>query len=318
MKGYDCVGVDIAKDKFDVCLLKGERKVKKVFNNTPTGFKSFEALLKKSTDNPWVCMEATGFYSIALSDYLHTHEIPVSVVNPAQVKYFSAAKLTRNKNDNVDADVIRDFACVMEPRPYEPPPSWKIELREHMQLISVLERQLRQHKNRYDVSRSSLLKKEMRSIMKSFNKRIKELKEKLEEKVSEQKELTEKIAIISSIKGIGDKTAKVILAYLPEVEVFSNSKQVSAYAGLSPRECQSGKYKGKTKMSKCGPPQIRTALFMPAMSIKQHNTHFKPFINRLKANGLTNMAIVGAIMRKVLEIIYGMLKNNKPFDPSLI
>ena len=105
MEQYQFVGVDIAKGKFDVALNNGTREQHKQFDQTPLGFKAFLQWLKQQVQAPWVCMEATGHYSERLAEYLVGEGIKVSIVNPRQIKDFARAKMTRNKNDALDARV---------------------------------------------------------------------------------------------------------------------------------------------------------------------------------------------------------------------
>jgi transposase len=119
MSGFDCVGVDVAKDKFDVSIEIDGRYKHKVFANKNQGYIDFLTWLNEHTINPWVCMEATGHYSIQIADFLVEHAIRVSVVNPFQVKNFAKATLARNKNDILDSRIIMQFCKRMEPRTYQ-------------------------------------------------------------------------------------------------------------------------------------------------------------------------------------------------------
>lgn len=116
---------------------------------------------------------------------------------------------------------------------------------------------------------------------------------------------------------MGKTSAHKILANLPSLDQFGSAKELAAYMGVSPKQCESGKYRGKTRMSKIGSATLRNALYMPALSIKRHNKHLKPFVMRLEKAGLKPKAIVGALMRKLAHIIYGMFKHDQPFNPAL-
>jgi transposase len=95
------------------------------------------------------------------------------------------------------------------------------------------------------------------------------------------------------------------------------AKALAAFVGLSPQQKESGTYKGKTHLSKYGCSELRNAFYMPALSAKRYNEHLQPFVKRLEANGLAPKAIVGAVMRKLVHIIYGMLKHGTTFNPRL-
>ena len=118
-----CVGVDIAKDKFDVYFeSESSKPFKRCFNNNATGHRASLRWIHKYIAQPWVCMEATGHYSEGLADYLFNANVKVSVVNPLQIKCFTKACLARNKNDVIDAKYIALYAKTMKPREYQPKP----------------------------------------------------------------------------------------------------------------------------------------------------------------------------------------------------
>ena len=117
------LGVDIAKLKFDVCLIKENQKVKhKVFANTKHGFEQLAAWLNShQVSSLHVCLEATGSYGEALALHLFNAGHQVSVVNPAAVKAFAASRLTRTKTDKVDAELIARFCLAQQPEAWRPP-----------------------------------------------------------------------------------------------------------------------------------------------------------------------------------------------------
>ena len=316
MNHYHFVGVDIAKDKFDAVILR-EKKQHKVFTNSITGFKSFVVWLKKETPLPWVCMEATGHYSEPLAEYLSQETIRISMVNPLQIKNYSKALLTRNKNDKLDATIIAQYAQQMKPREFVPRKEEQKSVREFTQLLETLKKQLTALKNQEESTRTAAAQKALKKAILSLENQIKALEEELKEIVNENASLSAAVKLLKSIKGIGEVSAYSILAYLPDLTYFDNAKQLAAYIGLSPRQYESGKMKGKTSLTCFGHARLRKVLYMPALSAKRHNQALKPFVLRLEKNGLKPKAIVGALMRKLAHIIFGILKHGKPFDAAL-
>jgi transposase len=315
------VGIDVSKDKFDTTLLLEAKNVHKVFENSPSGFKKLLAWLLKhqvSKSSLWVCMEATGHYSELLANFLLTESIRVSVVNPLQIKHFLKAKLTRNKNDKVDSNGIAEFAKVMRPPFYVAIPANKKELREKIQLVDTLKNQVQQLKNQLSSIQSSSVKESLEKAIADLEKHIKLLEEEIGKNVDQEEQFSSFVNLIISIKGFGKTSAYRLLAYLPDLALFEKPKQLAAFIGVSPKQKESGKFIGKTCLSKFGNPRLRKTLYMPALSVKQFNTAFKPFINSLEKKGLKPKAIVGALMRKLVHIIFGMVKSQKPFDPKLV
>ena len=122
--------------------------------------------------------------------------------------------------------------------------------------------------------------------------------------------------LLESIPGVGAATAAWLLTLLGEHYGFADAKQAVAQAGLAPVIRQSGKWAGKTRISKTGDPLLRKALYMPMLSAMQHNPAIRAFCQRLRANGKPGMAVVCAAMRKLIHIAFAILKSGKPFDPE--
>jgi transposase len=123
---------------------------------------------------------------------------------------------------------------------------------------------------------------------------------------------------LMSIPGIGHKSACKLLAEIQDIDLFDSPRQLAAYAGVTPRQYVSGSsiYR-KTRMSKKGNSTLRSALFFPAMVAKRCNPVLRPFADRLANSGKSPMSVTGAVMRKLLHIIFGVWKSGLPFDPSL-
>lgn len=320
MTDYDFVGIDIAKAKFDVFLQTEGSGKNQVFENNQKGFKQFESWLKKHTHQAWICLEATGRYGEALAEFMIERKVMVSIVNPMQIRNFSKSILSRNKNDALDAKVIAHYAKSASPlRPYKPRTKAEKALKETVQLMQTLETQRRQlrHQMNENVSCGNV-KLEFRKMICSMDTRIAALEKKLKNIMEQNKAFSTAKSQLQSIVGIGEKTAHRLIAYLPDLSLFENAKQLAAYAGLSPKQCQSGKMIGKTKISKIGNARLRQTLYMPALVVKNHNQHFSAFCNRLEKNGLKPKAIVCAVMRKLLHIIFGMFKSEQEFNANLV
>lgn len=320
MRNHDFFGIDVSKDKFDACLFQEKDKYQEaVFDNTAAGIKKFVAWVsKKQTKPAWIGMEATGHYSEILAECLIGYGLQVSVINPVKIKHFGKVMLSRNKNDRVDARVIAGYCNAIELEPFKARSEEQKELRELVQLQDSQKEQLTQLKLRLNSTQSLAAKKALKKLIKAAEKQLDwisgEVKVSIEKnptwsKISEQ---------LMSIKGVGFSSVTQLLAYLPDIKLFKNAKQLAAFIGVSPRQTQSGKYTGETKLSKLGNPKLRKSLYMPALCAKRHNEALRPFVCRLKERGLSPKAIIGAVMRKLVHIIFGMLKHGAFFDPNLV
>ena len=122
--------------------------------------------------------------------------------------------------------------------------------------------------------------------------------------------------LLQSIPGIGEKTSATVLAYVA-FERFKDAKEVAAFIGVNPRQRTSGiSIKGCTRLSKTGNAYLRKSLYMPSLSALRFNVTIKSFAKQLANNGKRKMVIIGAVMRKLVHIMYGVLKSGKAFDPA--
>jgi len=309
------VGIDISKDKFDAAILISPGKyLDKVFENTTTGIKEFHQWLKKHTQTPWVCMEATGCYGQKLADYLYTKKIPVSVVNPLKIKHYGRAIFMRNKNDKIDARLVAQFGQALRPRLYTPKSLEQKAVNDLVNLLNMLKMNFTQFTNQKPSVQTKVAIKITEKLISNLKKDIKKVENKLAELVEKDLDFKRQFALITSIKGVGKLTAYRVIARIQDISSFENGKQLGAFIGTAPRQCQSGKFQGKTRMSCLGDAGLRKALYMAAIVAKRHNPALQPFVKRLAAAGKAPKAIIGAVMYKLVRWIFAVLKHNKPFD----
>ncbi len=315
------LGIDIAKLKFDVCLLNTQGKLRhKVFPNTASGFSQLAMWLTKQGVTPEVhaCMEATGTYGEALAYQLHQDGYTVSVVNPAAVKAFAGSRLSRTKTDRVDAELIARFCLAQQPRAWAPPAP---EVRELQALVRRLESLIEMRvaeENRLEAGTAvSAVKSSVEQHVVYLNAEIKRTEELIREHINDHPTLKQKSALLDSIPGIGATTAALLLAEIVDVTQYRSARQVAAYAGLVPRERRSGSsVRGRTRLSKIGNARLRKALYFPAITALRCSAYFKEWAAGLRERGKCKMSVIGAAMRKLIHLAYGVLKTGKPFDPE--
>jgi transposase len=316
-----CLGIDIAKVKFNVCLLQVSGKLKhKVFPNSVTGFAQLhEWLEKQEVKQVHACLEATGTYGEALSLYLHQHNHIVSLMNPAAIKAFAGSRLSRTKNDRVDAELIARFCLAHQPPPWTPPAA---EVRELQALVRRLESLVEMRVAEENRLSAGVMVPAVRSSVEEMIAHIKEQivrTEKLIRKhIDKHPGLKQQSELLNSIPGIADTTAAVLLAEVPDIKRYRSARQVAAFAGLVPRERQSGSsVKGRVRLSKIGNARLRKALYFPAITALRCNPFFQQWAEGLRLRGKSKMSVIGAVMRKLIHIAYGVLKSGRPFDPEL-
>ena len=314
------LGIDIAKEKFDVALYSGKEHVAGgSFPNSPSGFKKLSKWLsKKGVQALWACMEATGQYGDALAYYLHEAGHAVSIVNPVRIRKYTDSKLVRNNTDLIAANAIADFCRTQEPPLWEPPAPEVRELKEVTRRLNTLIGERTREKTRLTSGLNNpVVIVSIKENIAFLNRQIASLEEIIQEHIEQHPTLKRDQKLLVSIKGIGKKTAMIILGELPDISRFENVGQVVAYAGLSPQKHTSGSsVNKKTKLTKVGNKRLRSALYFPALSAKTHNPVVRNLAVRLEKKNKEKMVIVAAAMKKLLQLSYGVLKSGKPFDPN--
>ncbi|PKN83337.1 MAG: IS110 family transposase [Deltaproteobacteria bacterium HGW-Deltaproteobacteria-1] len=311
------LGIDIAKQKLDVALLiDGKIKNKSVKNN-PEGFEALSLWLRKlGIQKVHACLEATGNYGEDLAIYLHDAGHMVSIVNPARIKGFAQSELIRTKNDRIDAGIIARFCQAMRPDAWIPP-SLKIRsLRALVRRIDSLNDMLTQEKNRLGTAHESVIPM-IKEHIAYLEKEIDRVRDQIADLIDNDPDLRKKKDLLDSIPGIGKATIAALLAELDPLDKFSHVRELVAFIGLAPRETLSGSsIKGKPRLCKTGNARLRKALYMPALTSIQYNPLMTAFYARLKERGKNGKVIVCAIMRKLVHVVFGVLKSGKKFDPN--
>jgi transposase len=314
----ECIlGVDIAKKKFDVALLINGKLKHKVFTNNQEGFEALLAWLHKQTvDHTHVCLEASSTYGDELATFMHDAGHRVSIVNPARIKGFANSELLRTKNDKVDAGLIARFCLAMHPEPWTPLPPAIRDLQALVRRVDALINMRTQELHRLGTAQDTV-ERSIREHIMYLERQIAALKQQIADLIKNDPDLKAKKDLLKSIPGIGEATIAAILAELPMFERCDHVQKVVAFIGLAPRQFISGSsIKGKPRLSKVGNARLRKALFMPALVSIQCNPIIQIFYHRLKENGKNGKVIVCAIMRKLIHLIFGILKSGRPFDPN--
>lgn len=314
------LGIDISKSKFDVVLLRDKKHKSHCFHNSKKGFaKLIEWLLTFKVDKVHACMEATGFYGDALALFLYENNHDVSIINPFQIKSFGCSQLIRTKTDQKDAFVIAEFCKIFNPKFWKPSAPELQELRNLYRTLKALQQDRQRLKNRLEKHENAgnFILSECKILLSCYEKSMANIETEIT-KVLSHKNLKKKHDLLKTIPALSSITATAILAELPDINLFKDARQAAAFAGLTPSHKQSGSsVNGKTRLSKIGSPNLRKALYMPAIVAIKHNPIIKEMSERLEKKGKRKMQIVGASMRKLLHIAFGVLKTETTFNMNI-
>lgn len=318
------LGIDIAKDKFDVhlrTLLCSELHVAAAFPNHLKGFQALQRWLTQKTscanEQLHACMESTSTYGDALAEFLHGQGYLVSMVNPRRTRHYADSQLTRTVNDQIDARLIADFCASQRDKliVWEPLSSQHRQLRDLTRARQALVDERERFANMLETA-TGMARKTFLKQVKQLDRQIKQLEKAIQQFVALFPDLHQQIQLADSVPGVGFVTAAAVVAELPPIDKIPQARQAVALFGLDPIKKTSGKsLDTPARMSRMGSRRGRRALYMPALVALQYNPIIRQLGQRLHAKGHTGKYVVVAAMRKLLRLIYGVIKQSQPFDP---
>ena len=315
----DVLGIDLAKLTFDATLLTttGEQHYQS-FSNTPDGFSQLQTwLTQHGATHLHACMEATNIYWEALAAWLYAQGHTVSVVNPARIKGYAQATMQRNKTDKLDSATIAFFCKTHCPSAWQPLSDEHRRLRALVRHREDLLQTQLQQQNRLRDTTDSLVVASLQTVLETLSSQLKAVEQTIKEHLAAHAELRANLELLTSIVGIGMITAAKLLAEFSGIETYESAKAAAADAGLTPSTFESGtSVRRRARLSKMGKAGIRKALYWPAITAMRYCGGCKAYAERLAARGKAKKVVIGAVMRKLVHIIYGVLKHRTPYDPA--
>lgn len=321
------LGIDVAKAKLDCALLNPltDKRKTKVVTNDSSGFKLLaEWLVKQNValNEVHAVLEATGVYHEQAALWLTDAGLLVSVANPAQVKDFARGLAVRTKTDGVDSVVLARYGALLKPQPWQAPPLEVRELKAFLARLEALEADLRRELNRREKATVSgvpkLVQESLDTHLALLEKEIARLQAAIDDHIDRHPNLKADRERLLTIPAVGEKTANRMLAVLHSRK-FKSAEQVAAFLGLVPVEHQSGSsVQKRPRLSKNGDGKTRAVLYMAAVVATRYNPDIKALYERLCARGKAKMAALGAAMRKLVHLCFGVLKSQKPYQPHYV
>lgn len=326
-------GIDVAQKELVVTLgrmlddFSIELFSYKVFKNNDSGVKLLVDWVNKLTDYEVpvrYVMEATGVYHQKFAYYLVDNGCEISIVLPNKISNYIRTLELKTITDKTCSQAIAQFGLERKLDKWTKPKSIYKELqqltRERDQIVqerSVIKNQIHAEKTESEPNQKSL--ERMQARIRFLNSQEKEIKADITDIVNKDSDLKQVINNITTIPGVGELTAAIVLAETNGFELIRNKSQLSSYAGLDVKEKQSGtSVKGKPRISKKGNRNLRKSMHLPSLTAVKWDENFKNIYARLiSKNGIKMKALV-AVQRKILELIYILFKNETVYDKEYI
>lgn len=312
------LGIDIAKAKFDVALLTADGKLRrKSCVNTPTGFAELTRWLERhGAPVVHAALEATGTYGDALAHYLADAGHVVSVLNPAVTHAYATSQLARAKTDRLDAELIARYTATHQPPAWTPAPREIRELQALVRRLDALHAMRTQETNRLEAGPLvAAVRTSIETVVATLTAEIETVRQQIRDHLDQHPDLRAQRDLLTSIPGIGEATAAVLIAELFD-KPYRSARQAAAFAGVVPRVCESGTLRTRGRLVKIGPGRLRKALYFPALTAIRFNPTLRALHTRLRAAGKPPMVIIGAAMRKLIHLAFGVLKSGRPYDST--
>lgn len=337
------VGADISSKSIDICVIGQasvndnekktvfERKIDNKLNGFRKIIKDLEKLNAKHGGDCtfYLAMEATGTYHMkfvkTLFDEASELVIPY-VVNPLQIKATGEAIKAKNKTDKQDALKIASYIRMAYTQgnvyPWKPLPPEMEELKQLAHLYEDTRDLIRAEKNRiHAIEQSPSMSKPTAQIrldhIKYLEEQLEDIKKRMEEYIQKHADIKKQAELLRTIPGIGKISSAMILCEIGDIRRYRDKKAFTVSSGLTPSDCQSGTSINKpAHITKKGSKRIRRCTYMPAMVALRWNPIIKEFYTRLRNKGKCGKSALIAAMKKLLEIIYGILTTEQPFNPN--
>jgi transposase len=303
----DYVGIDVSKDKLDTAVL-GDKSITQV-SNTKKGITTLAKRLDQLAQK-LIVVEATGGYEEMLVLGLFEAGLPVALVSPQRVRQYAKASGQLAKTDSLDARNLAEYGKNIQPRLFMA----KSEAGRRLSGLVGRRKQLvemeKAEKNRLRMANVEI-KASIQAVITCLEGEVKRMDDEIREFMKEHADFQEQEKLLRSAKSIGPVTAATLLADLPELGKLDR-KEIAALVGVAPTNHDSGKKRGYRK-TKGGRPEVRSVLYMSALSAIRYNPMIKAQYDQLVKRGKEKKVAITACMRKMLTILNAMMRDQQPF-----
>lgn len=306
-------GIDVGKDFFDVGLAPGGQTFR--FANAPKGVTAVIDRLRGANVRR-VVLEAIGPYAAALIAALRQHGFEVGVVNPRRIKGFRDAEGRRAKTDRLDAGLIARFALrmtdIVRPLPSADQLALKALATRRRQIVEMIAME----KTRLKQACEPFILASHRDAIEALTLQRQKLEQEIAQRIAQDPALARRKAVLTSVPGIGDQVATVLLTELPELGTIDR-RAVASLAGLAPHPNQSGAFNGRPQIAG-GRPCVRAALYMAGLASCRANPAARQSYKAMRDAGKPAKVAIIAAARKLLVLANILIKNDQLYDPDRI
>tara|TARA_R110002072_G_C7861868_1_gene526531 strand:- start:40 stop:1023 length:984 start_codon:yes stop_codon:yes gene_type:complete len=325
---WNYVGIDVSKNKLDIAWLRDPEKVKIKTKAVPNNREGFTQLvhwlseqISAELSSIHVVLEATAVYHESVAYALVDAGVAVSIVNPGRVHDFARSLGSQHKTDKKDSVLLARFGALTRPDLWEPERPEIRELKALLSRLSMLEKDLYREQSRQEQANISaasvVVVASIEGMIAQLQREIERVKQQIDRHIDDHPDLRKDRELLLSIPAVGEVLSRNLLALLHSRD-FKNAGQVSAFIGLVPKIRQSGQWQGQSRLSKSGNGQIRAKMYLAAVVATRHNPDIRAQYERLLKAGKRKMQAIGAAMRKLVQICYGVLKHQSKYQPQAV
>jgi transposase len=303
------VGIDVAKDRLDIHA----RPSGESFTLAREGKGLAELVDRLKQIAPaLIVLEATGGFEVTVAAAVGAAGLPLAVVNPRQIRDFARATGKLAKTDALDAASIAHFAQAVHPEARALPSAQAQELGELVTRRRQVIEMMIAERNRGRHLHSPRLKKRIERHLAALQKELTEIETDLDDNIRATPIWRERENLLKSVPGIGNATARTLLADLPELGTLGR-KQIAALVGVAPFNRDSGHWRGRRTVWG-GRAGVRATLYMAALVASRWNPLIAAFYRRLRGIGKPAKLALTACMRKLLVMLNAILRDRRPWQ----
>jgi len=314
------LGIDVSKATLDVSDASGNKRLSSI-NSCPGVRRIIKRMSSRLGKSIHFVLEPTSTYHHVLVDELSRASIAFTVINPARTKAYASSLGVRAKTDKVDAQLLASLGETQQLAASHRPEKAQEQIKSLRRHREAVEQEIRSVRNRLEAATHSPwadpeVLRSLRSTIRHLEKQAEVAECKLQQLISEDETYSTLSNLLQTIPGVGLKTAQLLLSEMPPAWQCDSSRAWVAFAGVCPQPFQSGQ-SSYSRLSRMGSRRVRAQMYMAAVAAMRSNPAVAALIERLKAKGKSGKLAVMAAMNKLIRICYGVIKNRKPFDPTL-